>query len=251
LYPNQQPPSGFSPQEPMPGGYGTMPEGNDSFGASMPPAQQGTNGFAIASLVSGIFAGACGLSVVFGLIALNRIKKTGQRGRGMAIAGIVLTAVWVVAAVIGAATSGKTSDTASAQGGSSSSETASSHSESVMTLHEGDCLNNIEDGKNNIEDGKRVGSVKVIPCSQPHDSEVIATFELPRGEFPGEPAVAKQAEDRCSTMINHALANSPMLDQLSVSYLYPSTKRDWKGDRGVTCMVSTDSGPKLTGKVPR
>jgi Domain of unknown function (DUF4190)/Domain of unknown function (DUF1707) len=52
-----------------------------------------TNGFAIASLVVGIlwmwWIGSV-LAVVFGHVALKQIARTGQSGRGMAIAGLVL-----------------------------------------------------------------------------------------------------------------------------------------------------------------
>lgn len=55
--------------------------------------QRGTNGLAIASMVLGIlwvwWIGSV-LAVVFGHIALGQIKRTGQGGRGMAIAGLVL-----------------------------------------------------------------------------------------------------------------------------------------------------------------
>ena len=58
-----------------------------------PPQQPGTNGFAIASLVLGIlwleWVGSI-LAIIFGFIARAQIKRTGQGGDGLAIAGIVL-----------------------------------------------------------------------------------------------------------------------------------------------------------------
>jgi len=65
-----------------------------------------TSGFAIASLVLGILGGAI-LAIIFGFVALSQIKKSGAKGRGMAIAGVVLGFVWsalfvilIIAAVI-------------------------------------------------------------------------------------------------------------------------------------------------------
>jgi hypothetical protein len=56
-------------------------------------ANPGTNGLAIAALVLGIlwlyWVGSI-LAVIFGHIALSQIRHTGQRGRGLAIAGLVL-----------------------------------------------------------------------------------------------------------------------------------------------------------------
>jgi hypothetical protein len=77
-----------------------------------------TNGFAIASLVLGILGGfACFgwiLALVFGYMARSQIDASGgmQRGRGMAIAGIILgwvwgtllIAYWVLFAIVSAST---------------------------------------------------------------------------------------------------------------------------------------------------
>ena len=64
----------------------------------MPPApRQTVNGFAVASFVTGIAVLCTGivggiLAVIFGNLALARIDESNgtQRGRGLAIAGIVL-----------------------------------------------------------------------------------------------------------------------------------------------------------------
>lgn len=53
----------------------------------------GTNGFAIASLVFGIVGGAL-LAIIFGHISRSQIRRTGERGEGMAFTGLVLGYVW-------------------------------------------------------------------------------------------------------------------------------------------------------------
>lgn len=68
-----------------------------------PPMMQrpGTNAFAIAGFVCGFVFNILG--IIFGFVALNQIKRTGEQGRGLAIAGIwvgaasvALTVVWFV-----------------------------------------------------------------------------------------------------------------------------------------------------------
>ncbi|MCL6538166.1 MAG: DUF4190 domain-containing protein [Acidothermus sp.] len=66
-----------------------------------------TDGFAIASLVLGLFFWFPGLAIItgllaliFGYIALSRIRQSGTAGRGMAIAGVVLGWVSVVGWVL-------------------------------------------------------------------------------------------------------------------------------------------------------
>jgi Domain of unknown function (DUF4190) len=94
------PPSVPPPPPPVPPPPGSPP------GPGYPPpvpygySTQTTNGFAVAALVIGIL-GAMGcfawiVALVFGYIAKRQIDRSGgtQKGRGMAIAGIVLGYVW-------------------------------------------------------------------------------------------------------------------------------------------------------------
>ena len=62
-----------------------------------------TNGYAIASMVLGILWLWCVgsvLALIFGYISLTQIRKRGEGGRGMAIAGIVLGWIGVALAFI-------------------------------------------------------------------------------------------------------------------------------------------------------
>ncbi|MFB9714365.1 DUF4190 domain-containing protein [Arthrobacter methylotrophus] len=69
---------------------GTTTEGAPIFealgGQGLQPAGQNT--FAVFALVFGIMGGIA--AIPFGHIALNQINRTGERGRGMAIAGLIL-----------------------------------------------------------------------------------------------------------------------------------------------------------------
>jgi hypothetical protein len=74
--------------------YGSPPPG--------PARPRGTNGLAVASLVLGLLW-LCWLgsvaAVILGHIALSQIKRTGQAGRGIAIAGLVLGYLGVLTAI--------------------------------------------------------------------------------------------------------------------------------------------------------
>jgi len=100
------PPGQVSPQQGYaPGGYQPRPVP----GYWPPQQQQGyvpvtkTNGLAIASLVLGIvwiawLGSLAGL--VLGLVALRQIKHNHQRGRGIAIAGVVLSGLWLALLIV-------------------------------------------------------------------------------------------------------------------------------------------------------
>jgi hypothetical protein len=117
--PNYPPPpgdSGYPPPgqgySPPPGAGYPPPQGYPPPGQGYPPSPGaaypqavGTNGMAIASLVCSLLGWLCGigpiLGIIFGVLALNKIKETGQGGRGLAIAGIAIGAVLIVFGVIG------------------------------------------------------------------------------------------------------------------------------------------------------
>jgi hypothetical protein len=85
-YVQQQQPSPYDPASYQ------QPYGQQQYWGSQPP-QQGTNGMAIAALVLGIiwvfWLGSL-LAVIFGHLALGQIKRSGQSGHGMALAGLIL-----------------------------------------------------------------------------------------------------------------------------------------------------------------
>jgi hypothetical protein len=116
------PPPGYGTMPPRPPGY-TAPPPPPGYGASPPasattppawagypggvpaPAQQTTNGLAIASLVLGIiwiFGLGSILAVIFGFVGRKQIRQSGgrQSGDGLAIAGIVLGLIGVVGLVL-------------------------------------------------------------------------------------------------------------------------------------------------------
>lgn len=95
------------PYDPPPPPYGAPPPYGSPYGPGPypypPPAP--TNGMAIASLVCAFLFAPLG--IVFGHISLSQIKRTGEQGRGLAVAGLVIsylvTVLTIVAVVMGVA----------------------------------------------------------------------------------------------------------------------------------------------------
>ena len=91
-------PYGPVPYGPVPGGYPGVEHGYPiGYSAGYPtgyPPPQATNSLAIASLVCGFLFAPLG--ILFGHISLSQIKKTGEEGRGLAIAGLVISYLVVV-----------------------------------------------------------------------------------------------------------------------------------------------------------
>jgi hypothetical protein len=100
-------PAGPGAQYPLPPQY---PVGAPGFAPSYPgmpmgyPPPRRTNGLAIASLACSIFGVFCCLTalpgVVMGHIAMSQIKRSGEDGKGLALAGLIIGYVAMAIVVI-------------------------------------------------------------------------------------------------------------------------------------------------------
>ncbi|AGL15461.1 DUF4190 domain-containing protein [Actinoplanes sp. N902-109] len=187
------------------------------------PQDNSTNGFAIASLIFGIIGGTL-LAIIFGIVGLVQIKNRGQKGKGLAIAGIVLAALWIVGIVTGIILL--------AAHDSKQSAPDYTGDISVTRLDPGDCINGLQES-NSVKD------LPKVPCTGKHEGEVFAVFDLPSGSWPGTDAVAKQAEDGCSKRFD-AYTDSKD-EKIQLFYLHP-LQESWSVDRGVTCVATKEGG---------
>jgi len=100
--PSYSPQGGSHPLRPQPPSYSPPNLGS----SSSPGYGSSATRLAYWSLVSsGIGIVTCGIGsvvgIVLGVIALNQINRTNQRGRGLAIAGIAVGVVWTLILLTG------------------------------------------------------------------------------------------------------------------------------------------------------
>jgi len=219
------PPTGYGVPAP---GYPTPPPA---------PTPTGTNGFAIAALILGIIGGVL-LSVIFGFVALSQIKRTGQKGRGMAIAGLIISGAWVVllcaGVIIAAVFSSAQSRSSSTSLGDPVTITTtnvgtSGHGVNLTELKTGDCIVSVAE---NVV----VQQATVVACNTPHHGEVTGTFTLAGATYPGDDAVAQQAGDRCQAQLKAYSTAAYNDDTLSVFY-YAPTSSTWDRNKRVVCIA--------------
>jgi hypothetical protein len=225
------PPAQAAPWVPgtPPGTYGTYgPYGT-------PPGwKPGVNGFAVAALVLGILGpvGGLVLGLVFGIIALADIRRTGQRGRGMAIAGIAVSSVWILLVgmifVFGLIAVITDPDRTSSSGASTSYD-----------LKPGQCFDRPTTSKG--------ATVTVRDCAQPHDAEVFALEPLSGTSYPGVPAVEAVGRSKCPVDSDRFLTAGLNYPDIDVHYLYPQQVSWARGDRSVKCFYRNVNGAKMTG----
>ncbi len=214
-YPNQPGyPGGMYPQQPGPYGPGYPP----------PAPARGTNGFAVASLVLGLLGGVL-LSVIFGIIALSQIKKRGQSGRGMAIAGLALSGAWTLGFVALIVIAVVTDD----------------GSVRATRLQVGDCIETMP------ADNARVVRMPKVSCTTPHEGEVYDQIRVVESTFPGQPALESEYQARCRLSLMSYAPNAASGSDVGIYLLYP-TQATWdNGDRDVVCIATTTD--KRTGSV--
>ena len=235
----------FSPEDPFPRqGPGGPPGGPPGPGrrAAAPPGK--ANGFAVASFVLGVIGitviGAIA-SVVLGYMALGQIRRTGQRGRGLAIAGLALSALWLV--VIGAyfVLPGGSPSKPPAPTGHSSAPTAgptpsASHgalSTNVFALRPGQCFQNPPASQTVLG----VTYVTVVPCSTPHNAQAFVQFNAAGTGYPGVEALKRQADTGCHTRIKQNVQSSKIKNSMTLHYLYPLQASWAGGHKTITCLI--------------
>ncbi|AOT60848.1 MULTISPECIES: DUF4190 domain-containing protein [Streptomyces] len=224
-----------APQPPQP-----HPPVPPAYGAPQPPAT--TNGLAVASLVTGIVCLVPPLGLVLGALALPAIRRKGQRGKGLAVAGMALSLVSTLLVAAGFAT-GAFSELAD---GARKVKDEVASTDSAFSLRTGDCFD--QPGGATAE--TEVMTVKDVDCAKPHDAEVTGAFQLTGDAYPGVPAIEKQAEERCLTIGERYSLDHWAVPENAVTFYYHPTEDSWKlqKDRTVTCAYAAEKG-KLTGSL--
>ncbi|QKG24956.1 peptidyl-prolyl cis-trans isomerase [Actinomadura verrucosospora] len=215
-------------------------------------SQDKTNGLAIAAFVTGLL-GCCGIvGAVLGFISLRQIGDRGGKGRGLAIAGIVLSALWIVGGVVGYLVIPGSDSASSATGADGTPKPKTTKPEKIdaYTMKVGDCIN--DPASSGAPAGEsappvEVESVKKVPCTGPHDGEVLAVFKLTQAVMPTDQQMSRLASTGCKLRIQRKLDRDPAAANLGRSFYYP-TADSWRdGDRAVTCLaVNAAEGKKLT-----
>ena len=108
----------------------------------------------------------------------------------------------------------------------------------VFELSAGDCLNDASESGD-------VSTVPVVDCADPHDSEVYAVILMDDAEYPGDEAVATQAEADCRADFATFIGVPAAQSRYMFNALYP-TEDSWNGgDREILCRVALVTDGKI------
>ena len=106
----------------------------------------------------------------------------------------------------------------------------------AFAIRVGDCLESMDWGQEGFS------TVPVIPCAEPHESEIYAAVDLEDGGYPGDDAVATQADEYCYGEFQGFVGIAWEDSAFDYGYLSPSQESWDQGDREVLCMIMDPEG---------
>ena len=237
--PPQGPPQYPAPAQPQPGQWPPPPPGGGYpppyYPGGTAPEQQPSKTMAIIALVLAIVP--CGITwlvaIVLAIIVLVRSKSGQVRGKGLAIAALVISVLWIVVAVIAGivivAEVTKYDDNRDANEGTVRSS----------MLRTGDCLAE-------LPSGEEISTVEIIPCTKEHAGEVYSVFSLEAGDNPSQNEIYDQARGECETRLDGFVASGAPKN-LEYSFIAPD-KDAIELDDDVACYVY-EPGRTSTGSL--
>lgn len=112
----------------------------------------------------------------------------------------------------------------------------------IAALKVGDCTLSSSSGL--------VSDASVVPCSEPHAEEVFFEFELKKGDFPGNEAIAAEVEAKCDPAFAEFIGIAWEESALQMSTIQP-TEQTWDeyDDRVVQCIVFDSADDQLVGSL--
>ena len=187
-----------------------------------------TDPLAIASLATAV-VGLGPVGIGLGIAALLRTRRLGTRGHGLALAGIVVGAVWTLVALALAAMAVMMAigsrplphDVSHAQ---------DAHARQLVT---GNCVDPLPANGN-------IDMVHVVPCATPHAAQVITQYVFePDAVWPGQAAADRRVATACELSAAESAAGLTPLT-------WAPTAESWRhGDRTGLCLIHNPAGTPL------
>jgi len=116
----------------------------------------------------------------------------------------------------------------------------------AFAMKVGDCFN---DSAAILSD-EAVDAVSGLPCTEPHDNEVFAQFDVTLDEYPGDEPISELSAKACIDRFEAFVGKPYDTSELDTFAVFP-TRESWKmlGDREVLCAVYHVDEKKLTGSM--
>jgi len=110
----------------------------------------------------------------------------------------------------------------------------------AFSLRVGDCFNS-------ASSDTEVSSVPGVPCTDLHDYETYAVFDVNVTEYPGEDGMMELAFESCMDQFPSYVGTDYESSTLEVTSMFPSPESWRQDDREVLCAVYDMNGEQLVG----
>jgi len=110
----------------------------------------------------------------------------------------------------------------------------------AFNVRVGDCFNDV-----GFDD--EVSSVPGIPCSDPHDNEAYAVFDVSVPSYPEGEGMSELAYESCMDRFAAYVGKDYESSSLEITTMFPSQQSWRENDREVICAVYDMNAQKLTG----
>jgi hypothetical protein len=114
----------------------------------------------------------------------------------------------------------------------------------AFAMRPGDCFDD------SFFTAEEVSDLPGVPCVQPHDNEVYATFDVDGEEYPGADRMDELADGGCLDRFEAAIG-APYQESVLVFTTLTPSEASWseRNDREVVCVAYHMELEKLTGSV--
>lgn len=203
-----------------------------------------TNVVAIFAIVLGFVVPIGG--IIAGAVGLAQVKRTGEKGRGLAITGIVVGSVMTVLGTIAViafftfAVIAGAAGNAAATGEGGLIDPSEDVPADVLSLQVGQCLDEVATGF--------ITTDNVVDCAVPHTYEVFSEAVIPDGSFPGDDQIDSTAQRSCDEAFASFVGVPYEESTLDYTYVIPTSDTWESGDRQIACLI-TDPAGETTGSL--
>lgn len=110
----------------------------------------------------------------------------------------------------------------------------------AFSVRVGDCF----DDSSSLDE---ISSLPGVPCSDPHDNEAYAVFDLTIASYPAGDSMPEIAHESCLEHFNAFVGKDYDSSTLDIFTLYPTPMSWEQKDREVVCAVYNMDASKLVG----